>query len=106
LNTTAQSSLVSAINEVVALVGSGTSTVRSDYNATIFTFQSGSAATTHTVTHNLASNFVDVALWVQRADSSWYNDLASIKVLSNNEVEVYLSTAQNVRVICRSAATI
>jgi hypothetical protein len=106
LQTSAQSSIVAAINEIVGLVGNGTADVRLDYNNTIFTYQSATPATTHTITHNLASNFVDFGVMIKRADGSYYNDIVSVKVISNNEAEVYLATAQDIRVICRSAVTI
>lgn len=106
LTTTDKTSLVGAINELNASVAGGTEAVRDAYDATIYTYQSGSAATSHVITHGLNNAFVDVGVMVQRADGSYYNDIVSVKVDNDNQVTVYLSTAQNVRVICRSAATL
>ena len=77
--------------------------IRSDYNATVFTFQAGSAATVHTITHNLNNGYVDVGVQVERANGKYYNDIVSVEEQDNNTVKVYLSTALKVKVICRSA---
>jgi hypothetical protein len=106
LTTTAKTDLVSAINEVKGLVGTGTAAVKSAYNATIFTYESKTPATTHTLTHNLNAGFVDFGVMIQRSDNKWYNDIASIQVVDANTAVLYLSTALNVKVICRSAATL
>jgi len=106
LTTATTGNLVAAINELNTLAAGGTADVRADYDATIWTFQSSSAATTHTLTHNLNNAFVDFGLMIQRSNGSWYNDIASIELVSNNSATLYLSTAANVRVIARSAATI
>ena len=107
LDTTVQTSLVDAINEVVTLVGGGTEAVRDAIDATVFTYDSavdGSGpATEHIIAHALNYGFVDVGVWIKRADGSYYNDIVSVKVNSNNQITVYLSTAQDVKVICRSA---
>ena len=106
LSTTTKGNIVAAINELSSLAAGGTAGVRTDYNATIWTYQSNAAATSHTLTHNLGNNFVDFGVMIQRANGTWYNDIASIEVVSNNSAILYLSTALNVRVIARSAATI
>jgi hypothetical protein len=106
LTTTTKGNVVAAINELSSLAAGGTAGVRTDYNATIWTFQSNAGATSHTLTHNLGNSFVDFGVMIQRANGSWYNDIASIEVVNNNSAILYLSTALNVRVIARSAATI
>jgi hypothetical protein len=80
--------------------------IRSDYNATVFTFQAGAAATVHTIDHDLNSSFVDVGVQVERANGKYYNDIVSVEEVDSNSVKVYLSTALKVKVICRSAAAL
>ncbi len=106
LTTTSKGNVVAALNEINSLVAGGTADVRADYDATIWTYASASAATSHTLTHNLNSQFVDFGVMIQRGDGSWYNDIASIQLANNNSATLYLSSALNVRVIARSAATI
>ena len=106
LTTTEKGSLVGAVNEVVALVGGGTDAVRDGYNATIFTYQSPTGATVHTIAHNLNASFVDVGVQVERADGKYYNDIVSVEEVDSKTVKVYLSTAQKVKVICRSAVAL
>jgi hypothetical protein len=128
LSTSAKNSLVAAINELdsdlaTEITNRGTavsdaissaatytdtevSSVRSDYNATIFTYQSNSAATTHTITHNLNSGFVAVDVMVEGTDGTYRNDYVSVEETDQNQVKVYLSVSRRVKVICRNAATI
>jgi len=80
--------------------------IRSNYNATIFTFTAQAAATSHTIVHNLNSGFVDIAVKVQRADGLYYNDIVSVQEFDANTVKVYLSTAMVIKAIVRSAATL
>ena len=106
LSTTSQTNLVDAINEVKALTGDGTQGVRDDYNATIWTYASVAPATVHTLAHALATDYVDFSVMIQREDTKWYNDIASIVVDSSVQATLYLSEAADVRVIARSAETI
>ena len=87
----------------IASLNSG---VRDDYNATVFTFQAGAAATVHTINHNLNDSFVDVGVLVERSNGKYYNDIVSVEEVDSNSVKVYLSTALKVKVICRSAAAL
>lgn len=80
--------------------------IRGDYNATVFTFQAGAAATVHTISHGLNNSFVDVGVQVERANGKYYNDIVSVEEVDSNTVKVYLSTALKVKVICRSAASL
>ena len=80
--------------------------IRSDFNALRFTYESTTAATTHTVTHNLNSSFVDFTVMVQRDDMSWRNDVVSVEHYSDNVLKVYLSVAKNIRISVTSMASI
>ena len=80
--------------------------IRSDYNATIFTFEAVSAATTHTISHNLNTSFAEISVKVQRADGLYYNDIVSVQEVDANTVRVYLSTALKVKAIVRNAVTL
>jgi len=57
-------------------------------------------ATSYTVDHNLGTEFVDFTLWVlDPDDNKWYNDLATVKVVDANNVEVDLSDARHIRIV-------
>ena len=111
LTTTAKSNLVASINEIVSSFAGGTEALRDDYDATVFIYDStdtnqnpGAAAqTSYVVAHGLNHNFVDVGVWIKRADGSYYNDIVSVKTDTASQVTVYLSTAQHIKVVCRSA---
>lgn len=104
--TTTATDLVSAVNEVKALAGEGTQAIKDAYNATVATYVSTVAATSHTFAHGLNASFVDVGVFVQRSNGTFYNDIVSVEQVDSNTVKVYLSTALNVKLICRSAVTL
>ena len=113
LTTTVRTNVVGAINELNGLIAGGTQDVRNDYNATIYTFDSklvggGTPATTYNITHALANAFTDVSVFVERVGGSgvYFNDVVSVEQVSNNQLTVYLTSAQHIKVIVRSAATI
>jgi hypothetical protein len=78
------------------------SAIRSDYNATMFTFQSGAAANTHIVAHGLNASFVDFTVLVERANGTYRNDVVSVEEVDTNTLKVYLSSAQNIKMSVRS----
>lgn len=80
--------------------------IRDNYAANRFVYHSTSAATQHTVTHGLSSQFVDFTVWVQRADGTWRNDVAAVKATSENALDVFLTVASNIHVSCASHAVI
>ena len=72
----------------------------------MFTFQAGVSATTHTVAHNLAADFVTFTVLVERADGSYRNDIVSVEEFDSNTLKVYLSEAAKVKVAVQSMDTI
>ena len=80
--------------------------IKSSYNGTVHTYQSSTAATVHTVVHNLNNGFVDVGIQVERSNGKYYNDIVSVEEVDTNTVKVYLSTALKIKAICRSAVTL
>ena len=72
--------------------------IRSDINAGNATFQSGSAATTHTFTHSLNSDFINFTVLVKRSDNLYHNDIVSVEHTSGNVMTVYLTEASHIRV--------
>ena len=72
--------------------------IRTDINAGNATFQSGSAATTHTFTHNLNSDFINFTVLVKRSDNLYHNDIVSVEHTSGNVMTVYLTEASHIRV--------
>lgn len=88
------------------LLDSQIKSVRTSYAAQRKTYSSTSAATTHTFAHNLNDSFVSVAVWVQRADGSWRNDVVGVKATDTNTVDLFLSSAAQVRIIVTSSLAI
>lgn len=83
------------------------SAIRSDYNARRKTFSSSAPATQHTFTHGLNDQFVDVTLWVQRANGEWRNDVVSMKMSADgNSLDVYPTSASNIRLVVTSTSAL
>jgi len=80
--------------------------LKTSINGNTFTYESGTAATSYTVTHNLASAFVTVALWIKQDDGTYKNDIAAVTLTSNNALTVDLTVAKNVRVVVTSPADV
>lgn len=77
-------------------------TLKDDLNGTVYTEASASAAT-HTITHNLASDFVEATVWVlDPSDGDYKNDLVAITILNNNSFQVDLTEARAIRVTVRA----
>jgi hypothetical protein len=113
LTTDAKTSLVAAINEVDANVAAeataravADTAIRSDYNATNFTFQSGVAATTHVVTHNLDADFVSFTVMIERDDGTYRNDIVSVAETSRNILTVYLSESSKIKMAVHSMSAL
>ncbi len=80
-----------------AAISTATGSVRTDYNSRLFTFESSSPATTHTVTHNLNANFVNFSVYVKRANGKYRNDVVSVEEFDTNTLKVYLSKASDIK---------
>jgi len=127
LHTTNKTTIVAAINEVKDEVGAektraqaqeatlqsnidaeqlartnGDAAIRSDYNARRYTEQTATAATVHTIAHNLNSAFVNFTVLVERADGKYRNDVVSVEEVDNNTLKVYLSVATRIKMSVES----
>ena len=71
----------------------------SEINGKKYKFESATASTSHTVTHNLGTEFVNLTLWVKDpADNKWKNDVAAVTIVDGNSLTVELTLACQVRV--------
>jgi hypothetical protein len=104
--TAADTTLTTNLNAEITARTNADTTIRNAYNATIFTQTTTVAATTHEIIHNLNAAYVDVSVMVNRGAGVFFNDIVSVEQTSANIMTIYLSEALNVKVICRSAATI
>lgn len=74
---------------------------KSAFNDTRYKETTASAAATHTITHGLGSEDVAVNLWIERDSDSgiYFNDIASVEILSTTQIRVYLSVAKKIKVM-------
>lgn len=84
----------------------GDAAIRSNYNDTIWTFQSTTSATSHLLMHGLASPFVDCHIWVEGNDGTYRADLVGIEEVDNNTIRVELSEGAKIKAVVRSAAAL
>ena len=94
----AEVALGGRIDTEAAARAAADSAIRSAYNATNFTYQSGVAATTHTVAHGLGADFVTFTVMVERADGSYRNDIVSVEETNSNTLTVYLTEAAKIKI--------
>jgi len=87
-------------------ITSAINTLETGIDALVFTFTSSSAATTHTVTHNLGDQMVDVSVWVKDDDLKYRNDLVGITITDSNSVTVDLTESRDIKAIVRSTAAL
>ena len=68
--------------------------------ASWYTFKSASPAASHSISHNLNSEFVEVQLWVKNPDDGLYRmDIAEVIEHDFNTVEVVMNASRDVKVI-------
>ena len=77
---------------------SSDSSIRTDVNDLRFTYQSTATATTHTVSHNLNTNFLIIQCMVLGDDGLYANDVVPIEETDSNTLTVYLTESRHVRV--------
>ena len=104
--TAAESDLQAAIDAEALSRANVDSDIRHDYNATNFTMQSGIAATTHIVAHNLAADFVSFTVLVERDDGKYRNDIVSVEEFDSNTLKVYLAEAAMIKIAVHTMAGI
>ena len=70
------------------------------HKASWFTFKSSGAAASHTIAHNLNSEFVEVQLWVKSPDDGKYRmDIAEVVEQDNNTLEVVMNAPRDIKII-------
>lgn len=104
--TAAETTLTNNLSSEVSRATAAESQIRSDYNATQFTFASSAPALTHVISHNLGETFVDFTVLVQRDSGLFRNDVVSVEETNSNTLTVYLTTARNIKVAVKSFAAL
>jgi len=85
-----------------ALLGLDTQTKALDdaHKSSWFTFKSSAPATSHSIAHNLNSEFVEVQLWVKSPDDGKFRmDIAEVVEHDNNTLEVVMNAARDIKII-------
>ena len=74
-------------------------------NALNYTTTTSSAATSHTITHNLGSDMVTYSIFVDNA-GSWDADIVQVSKTSNNVLTVTLTESKNIKVAVTAVADV
>lgn len=101
-----EAGLQSQIDAIEAASGDGAAALKTAINAGRYTLETTVAATEHTVTHNLGSDFIHYTILVKGADNKWRNDIVPVEIVNNNSFVVSLTESRNIRVVVMSAAAL
>jgi hypothetical protein len=97
LETADKSTLVAAINSARTELVNANQSLKDAINAKLFRFQSVAPAVTHTVTHGLASAYLNFTILVEGDDGKYRNDIVMITEVDTNTLEVTMTESRNVR---------
>ena len=102
LATIDKADIVSAINEVKAAAGGGTADLQARINNQKFTYESVAPALTHTLDHNMDTEFAMVTAWVRGDDTIYRNDIVSIEETDNNTITITLTESRHVKAMVQN----
>lgn len=90
----------SSVNAAIVDLDSQTKTLDDAHKSGWFSFKSGSPATSHSIAHNLNSEYVKVQLWVKNPDDGKYRmDIAEVVEHDFNTVEVVMNASRDIKVV-------
>ncbi|MFW9605133.1 MAG: hypothetical protein ACMV0I_00970 [Pseudomonas sp.] len=101
---TAEADLQTAINDVAALAGEGTSALKNAINAQQMFFQSSAPALQHIITHNMGTRALLIDPYAKGEDGLFRNDLVAITKTTLNSITVDLTEAMDIEVSIKSIA--
>ena len=82
-------------------------TLTTSINSKVFTFTSDNPATTHTITHNLNSNNLEITVWVYNTSTNKYEvDTVGISQTNQNVIVVDLTESANIKAIIRDSSVV
>ncbi len=93
-----EAGLQSQINAIQAASGEGAAALKTSLNAGRFTFLAATAATQHTIAHNLGSDFLSITVMVQGDDLKWRNDIVAVEEINNNSFRIDMTESRKVKV--------
>ena len=94
------------VDQEIADRASADTAIRSDVNALRYAETTSTPALSHSIIHNLGSGNLIINVMVEQDDSSWANDIVPVKEVSNNQFDVFLTEARNIKVAVMSMSDI
>ena len=101
----ADAALQILVDSNTSAIGAQNLSIRGDYNATVYTYQSGASSLVHAIPHNLNSTFVEISVFMF-SGGKWQNDIALIEEVDANNLTITMTDSRDVKVVVRSAADI
>lgn len=80
--------------------------LKNTLNANQFTYKSTTAASVHTIPHNLGSEFVDYKVLVQGDDLVYRGDITLEEEVDNNTLRVTMTEARNIKVAIQAVRNV
>jgi len=96
--------LQTQVNALVASAGAGAAALKTELNTSRYTYISTVPALTHTVQHNLNTQFYSATIMVQGTDGVWRNDIMPVQDLDLNSYQITLTESSNVKASGQSNA--
>ena len=94
----ADTGLQAAIDAEANARSTADSALKTAINAKQYTFVSGSAALSHTITHGLDAQHVLFSIMVEGADGKYRNDIVPVEEIDTNSFKIDLAEARRVKV--------
>lgn len=94
-----EAGLQTQLDAIVAASGDGAAALKTQLNSDRFKLETTVAATEHTVTHNLGTDFIHYTILVKGTDNKWRNDIVPVEIVNNNSFVVSLTESRNIRVV-------
>lgn len=94
------------IDDIVEASGEGASALKEQLNTGRYSIKTTVAAATHTIAHNLDSDFLIRDILVEDGDGKWRADIVAVEEINKNSFRIDLSEARNVKVSVLNVAAL
>lgn len=93
-----ENNLQAQITALAAAAGDGASALKSALNTNRYQYTSPAPSATHTINHNMNTDYYSVNLMIKDADGKWINDIAPIEDIDKNSFVITLEAAYDIKV--------
>ena len=100
MSTTNYLAAAASMNAALVAIDSKTKELDDTHKARYFTYKSAGPVMSHSVAHNLNSEFISVQLWVKSPDDGLYRmDIAEVIEDDSNNLRVVMNSSRDIKVV-------